>query len=185
MWQQLLKNKYLGEKSLSQISRRQGDSQFWSGLMNIKDQFLRWGHFEVRNGQATRFWKDKWVTSRPLSEQFPNLFNIVRNKSALVAYVFSDTNLNLSFRRTIMGNKLVEWHNMLNLLTEVTLSLSRDKFVWDGQRNRIFSVQSMYHLLMNIPNNERNKKLWKLKLPLKIKVFCGIYVVERSLLKII
>jgi hypothetical protein len=24
---------------------------------------------------------------------------------------------------------------------------------------------------MNIPNNERNKKLWKLKLPLKIKVF--------------
>ena len=130
MWQQLLKNKYLGEKSLSQISRRQGDSQFWSGLMNIKDQFLRGGHFKVRNGQATRFWKDKWVTSRPLSEQFPNLFNIVRNKSALVAYVFSDTNLNLSFRRTIMGIKLVEWHNMLNLLTEVTLSLSRDKFVW-------------------------------------------------------
>lgn len=171
MWQQLLKNKYLGEKSLSQVSRRQGDSQFWSGLMNIKDQLLRGGHFKVGNGQATRFWKDKWVTSRPLSEQFPNLFNIVRNKSALVAYVFSDTNLNLSFRRTIMGNKLVEWHNMLNLLSEVTLSLSRDKFVWDGQRNGIFSVQSMYHLLMNIPNNERNKKLWKLKLPLNIKVF--------------
>jgi hypothetical protein len=45
MWQQLLKNKYLGKKSLSQISRRQGDSQFWSDLVNIKDQFLRWGHF--------------------------------------------------------------------------------------------------------------------------------------------
>jgi hypothetical protein len=29
-----------------------------------------------------------------------------------------------------MGIKLVEWHNMLNLLTAVTLSLSRDKFVW-------------------------------------------------------
>jgi hypothetical protein len=88
MWQPLLKNKYLGEKFLSQISRRQGDSQFWSGLMNIKDQFLRWGHFEVRDGQATRLWKDKWVTSRPLSEQFMNLFNIVRNKSALVADIF-------------------------------------------------------------------------------------------------
>ena len=67
MWQQLLKNKYLGENSLSQVSRRQGDSQFWSGLMNIKDQLLRGGHFKVGNGQATRFWKDKWVTSRPLS----------------------------------------------------------------------------------------------------------------------
>jgi hypothetical protein len=55
MWQQLLKNKYLGVKSLTQISRRPGDSQFWSDLMNTKDQFLRWGHFEVRNGQTTRF----------------------------------------------------------------------------------------------------------------------------------
>jgi hypothetical protein len=84
-----------------------------------------------------------------------------------------------------MGIKLVEWHNMLNLLTVVTLSLSRDKFVWDSHKNGIFSVQSMYYFLMNIPNNERNKKIWKLKLPLKIKFFCGIYVGERSSLKII
>jgi hypothetical protein len=36
MWQQLLKNKYLGDKSLTQISKRSGDSHLWSGLMNIK-----------------------------------------------------------------------------------------------------------------------------------------------------
>ena len=65
----------------------------------------------------------------------------------------------------------MEWHNMLNLLSNVTLNLSSDKFVWDGHKNGIFSVQSMYHCLMNNPNDERNKKLWKLKLPLKIKVF--------------
>jgi hypothetical protein len=116
MWQQLLKNKYLGDKSLIQIFRRPDDSHFWSGLMNIKDQFLRWGHFQVRDGQSTRFWKDKWLTSRSLSEQFPNPFNIVRNKSALVAQIFPDTNLNLSFRRTITGIKLVEWQNSLYLL---------------------------------------------------------------------
>ena len=69
--------------------------------MAIKDQFLRWGHFQVRDGQATRFWKDKWLTSRSLSERFPNLFNVVRNKSALVAQVFSDMNLNLAFRRIV------------------------------------------------------------------------------------
>jgi hypothetical protein len=59
MCQQLLKNKYLGDKSRTQISKRPGDSHFWSGLMNIKDQFLRRGHFQVREGQATRFWKNK------------------------------------------------------------------------------------------------------------------------------
>jgi hypothetical protein len=75
----------------------------------------------VRDGQTTRFWKDKWLTIRPLSE-FPNLFNIVRNKSALVAEVCLDMNLNLSFRRIIIGIKLVEWQNVLYLLTTVSLN---------------------------------------------------------------
>jgi hypothetical protein len=125
----------------------------------------------VRDGQATRFWKDKWLTSRSLSERFPNLFNIVRNKSALVAQVCLDTNLNLSFCRTITGIKLVEWQNLLYLLNSVSLNPSSDKFVRDGHKNGIFSVQSMYHLLMYNPSNNRNKMIWKLKIPLKIKVF--------------
>jgi hypothetical protein len=74
---------------------------------------------------------------------------------------------------------------MLTFLSMVTLNLFRDIFVWDGHKNGTFSAQSVYHCLMNNPNNDRNKKLWKLKLPLKIKVFCGIYVGERSSLKII
>ncbi|KAL5647507.1 hypothetical protein ACJX0J_041862, partial [Zea mays] len=37
------------------------------------------------------------------------------------------------------------------------------------RENGIFSVQSMYHLLMYNPNNNRNKMIWKLKIPLKIK----------------
>jgi hypothetical protein len=98
----------------------------------------------------------------------------VRNKSTLVVKVFSDTNLNLSFCRAVMGIKLVEWHNMLYLLSMINLISTKDKFVWDGHKNVIFYVQSMYHILMSSPNKSRNKMLWKLKLSLKIKVFCGI-----------
>jgi hypothetical protein len=79
--------------------------------MNIKDQFLRLGHFQVGDGQNTRFWQDKWLTNRPFCEQFPNIFKLVHIKSVLVAEVCLDTNLNLSFRRTITGSKLVEWKN--------------------------------------------------------------------------
>ena len=61
------------------------------------------------NGQTTRFWEDKWLNNTPLREQFPNIFNIVRNKTSLVAEVLSHANLNLSFRRSIVGIKLVEW----------------------------------------------------------------------------
>jgi hypothetical protein len=34
-WQQLLRNKYLGGKSITQVSRKPEDSHFWSGLINI------------------------------------------------------------------------------------------------------------------------------------------------------
>jgi hypothetical protein len=86
-------------------------------------------------------------------------FYIVRNKSALVAQVCLDMNLNLSFRRTITEIKLVEWQNLLYLLNSVSLNPSSDKFVWDGHKNEIFSVQSMYHLLMYDPSNNQNKMI--------------------------
>jgi hypothetical protein len=95
----------------------------------------------------------------------------VCNKSTLVAQVFPDMNLNLSFRRTITRIKLVEWQNLLYLLNSVSLDPYRDKFVWDGHKNGIFLVQFLYHLLMYNPSNNRNKLIPKLKLPLKIKVF--------------
>ncbi|WVZ81474.1 LOW QUALITY PROTEIN: hypothetical protein U9M48_028848, partial [Paspalum notatum var. saurae] len=43
VWQQLIRNKYLKSKNLSQVEKRLGDSHFWSGLMEIKGQFLNLG----------------------------------------------------------------------------------------------------------------------------------------------
>ena len=48
VWQCLLTRKYLGDKSLSQVVNKLGTSQSWSGLMNIKNQFLRFGSFQVK-----------------------------------------------------------------------------------------------------------------------------------------
>jgi hypothetical protein len=40
MWQQLLYNKYLKNKTLSQVEAKPNDSQFWKGLMHIKTKFF-------------------------------------------------------------------------------------------------------------------------------------------------
>jgi hypothetical protein len=61
--------------------------------------FLQLGHFRVGDGQSTRFWKDRWLINRPLKEQYPNLFNVVRNKMALVIDVLPGSIPNLSFYR--------------------------------------------------------------------------------------
>jgi hypothetical protein len=86
--QQLLRNKYLGGKSITQVGRRPGDSHFWSGLMNIKDQFLNLGSFKLQDGKQIRFWEDKWLGAHALRDEYPNLYNIVRRRNATVADIF-------------------------------------------------------------------------------------------------
>ena len=40
MWHELLSNKYLKDKTLSQVQAKPTDSPFWKGLMKVKDDFL-------------------------------------------------------------------------------------------------------------------------------------------------
>jgi len=40
-WQQIIRNKYLGTKPLSQVQRKSGDSHFWASLMKVKRDFLK------------------------------------------------------------------------------------------------------------------------------------------------
>ena len=61
VWQTLLRRKYLRFKSLTQVEYSPGDSHFWSGLMRVKPEFLRWGKFKLGNGSLIRFWKDTWL----------------------------------------------------------------------------------------------------------------------------
>ena len=174
IWQQILTNKYLGSKSLTQVSQKPDDSHFWSSLMKVKDEFLGLGTFEVGAGNQTRFWEDIWTNNKPLKEQFPSLYNIVRRKNSLVSDVIRSSHLNLSFRRPIVGVKFTEWQLMMAQLSMVRLGDEHDKFKWGAHKTGVFSVWSMYALLMNTPNINHNVWLWKLKLPLKIKSSFGI-----------
>jgi hypothetical protein len=45
VWQQILHNKYLHSKTLSQVTSKPTDSPFWKGLVKVKEDFLR----EVRS----------------------------------------------------------------------------------------------------------------------------------------
>jgi hypothetical protein len=45
VWQELLRNKYLHSKSLSEVKMKASDSPFWKGLMKVKEDFLSRGLF--------------------------------------------------------------------------------------------------------------------------------------------
>ena len=58
VWQQLLHNKYLRGKALSQVQAKPTDYPFWKGLMGVKYDFFDQGSFAVGDGKGTQFWED-------------------------------------------------------------------------------------------------------------------------------
>jgi hypothetical protein len=56
--QEFLQNKYLKNKTLSQLSAKPTDSHFSKGLMAVKDDSFIRGSMKVENGQNTKFWED-------------------------------------------------------------------------------------------------------------------------------
>jgi len=103
LWQKVLWEKYVKDKCLSQIKKRPGDSQFWSGLMEVKELVLQYGRFRINDGSQIRFWEDKWIDQQPLMQKFPDLYRIVRTKEVSVASLLSSTPLNMAFRRGLEG----------------------------------------------------------------------------------
>jgi hypothetical protein len=171
LWQELLHNKYLSHKTLSEVEAKPTDSPFWKGLMKVKDEFFHRGHFKVGDGSSTRFWEDTWLGNMSLARQYPSLYNIVQRKNISVAHVLSQGPLNIAFRRVLSGDKWTAWVHLCERLMAVHLSDESDRFIWRLTTNGVFSVKSMYEDLMNGHTRFLRKYLWKLKIPLKIKVF--------------
>ena len=83
IWLWLKRKKYLGDKTLSQVSKKVGDSHFLSGLMEVKDLFLSLGVFKVHSGDQTRFWVDLLLGNKTLKDEYPALYRITRRKILL------------------------------------------------------------------------------------------------------
>jgi hypothetical protein len=98
----------------------------------------------------------------------------VRYKGDTIAKVLETSPPNVLFRRDLLGQRLVSWNALLLRLAEIHLQPGHDEFRWNLHENGKFSVGSMYNALIqpDIPFDKvSNNRLWKLKIPLWIKVF--------------
>jgi hypothetical protein len=114
------------------------------------------------------------LQNSPLNEQYPALYNIVRRKSDTIALVMAISPPDVTFRSDLIGLRLVAWNALLQCLDSIQLSAGPDEFRWNLHPNEIFSVGSLYNATIqsNIPVNS-NKKIWKIKIPFKTKIFGG------------
>jgi len=174
---------------LSQIYWKPGDSHFWSGPMATKKDFFRFGSFHIKDGSEIRFWEDRWLGNTTLQEQYPALYNIVRHKNETIATVMETSPPNVSFRRDLIGPRLAAWNTLLGRLDAVQLMEGSDEFHWKLNVNGKFSVDSMYRALVHTEMPvDNNNKIWKMKVPLKNKIFAwylhkGIVLTKDNLAK--
>ena len=74
----------------------------------------------------------------PLREQYPALYDIVqgRHKSDTIAQVLVHNNPTVTFRRDLVGPRLVAWHELLQRLATVDLMHGTDEFRWNLRKLR-------------------------------------------------
>ena len=96
---------------------------------------------------------------------------------------------NVMFRRDLIGPRFQSWYILLQRLSTVQLSHGSDIFQWNLHENGQFSVDSMYRALIqsDVPV-VNNKKIWKMKIPLKNKIFAwylrrGVILTKDNLIK--
>jgi hypothetical protein len=155
--------------------------------MKVMPAFFRYGSFLIKDGSQIRFWEDTWLDGSPLRDQYPSLYNIVRHRSITIAEAMSAFPTVFPWRRQLFGASLNEWLSLLSRIQGLELSHDMDSF-WSLASNGRFSVKSHYAALMlrNIPN--LNKDIWKIKAPLKFKIFLwylrrGIILTKDNLAK--
>jgi hypothetical protein len=106
------------------------------------------------------------------------LYYIVRHKNDTIAKMLETFPPNVTFRRSLIGPRQISWHELLQHLELVPLTQRSDVFRWNLTGNGSFS---------DIPV-DNNSKIWKMKIPLKTKVFawylrCGVILTKDNLAK--
>ena len=89
----------------------------------------------------------------------------------------------LKFRRFLHEETKEMWCKLIDTCSHIRLTDSPDRVSWLLTRSGVFSVKSLYSFLITKRVSFPYRKLWNLKLPLRIKVFCWILIKDRILTK--
>lgn len=166
---EVLRRKYLKDRSFCQTNQR-GASQFWQGLGKAREWYERGTKWRLGNGKKIRFWHDVWLGNCPLKIKFPKLFRISRQQDWSVMEL-KEVEWNLDLRR--LGNDAVaEWNELQEALELAVFSEEEDTVVWALETSGKFSTKSLYRFMKHSGTVDlRMTGMWKVKLPLKIKIF--------------
>jgi hypothetical protein len=89
--------------------------------------------------------------------------------------------LDIGFQQVSTGTRANRWLHLFTCLLDVQLTSQPDVFKWGLTKSGLYSVKSMHIDYMDDHTKYIHKYLWKIKVPLKIKV-CMWFLNKKVLL---
>lgn len=127
-----------------------------------------------------RFWEDVWLRTVPLRLIYPEIYEKCRNKQATVAECWDNGCWGFDFHRTFREHERERWDDLLTALQGVALNDRQDSISWALEKKGVYTTKSMYRMLaFRGVSSKRATKLWKCKIPLKIKIFLWLTFQDR------
>jgi hypothetical protein len=170
LWQEIVRTKYNIKRGIVHLKVKPSNSPVWNDLIKVKELYMCGRYIQIGNGRDTDFWSDPWCGTIPLKEKFRQLAEICNEQKKSVAEI-ARGGWRLTFRRWLDENNQIQMRQLRDILTTCALGLDKDKPMWRREKHKRFSVRTMYTHLCRADIENQNKKLWKAKIPLKVKIF--------------
>jgi hypothetical protein len=106
LWQQIVKEKYLRNKSVVSVKPCVHDSPGWKTLLKVKEHYFAGRKIILNKGNLVRFWIDPWLDNRPLFEVYPTHFDICQGQDWTFEKVLS-CDFAVPFRRMLLPDMIV------------------------------------------------------------------------------
>jgi hypothetical protein len=86
----------------------------------------------------------------------------------------------MDFRRPLSSSEAAQWEMLVDKLEDIQLNEGRDKMIWNPEKSGCYTSKSMYRCLSHQGViNKRMIRLWKSKLPMKLKSFMWLVSQDR------
>ncbi|GJY46340.1 putative RNA-directed DNA polymerase, eukaryota, reverse transcriptase zinc-binding domain protein [Tanacetum coccineum] len=125
----------------------------------------------VGNGLSIRFWNETWCGVCPFKDLFPRIYALEENKSCTVTQRLIIDDWSSVLRRLPRGEaESSQFHDLMEVVRQVTLSSSNDKWKWDLDTSG-FSVSSTRSYIddHNLLGSSMSTR-WSRFIPIKVNV---------------
>jgi hypothetical protein len=89
----------------------------------------------------------------------------------------------VSFSRWLTNNLLLDWNKIVDDMNNINFITDNDVVLWRFGPQGRFSVRSVYNAMTRNESGPYHKKIWKSKIPAKIKIFLWLMMNNAILTK--